>query len=210
MKKVSCLIWVGTRNDPSYVLALLLALKRQTYPAWSAIVQTDGYRADVAEMLRDCAAYLPTEKISVHPTATIDGVWGYGCKTEGIALCTGDYICFQNDDNLVVPGFFAQLVSGIESGYDLVLCDIVHHYNDWTVLQTEPVFGKVDLCSWLAKAALVKTTPWPGNYREADGHFVERMAATGAKVGCVRRPLLIHNAIWWIASLLVGGSCLFC
>jgi hypothetical protein len=148
----------------------------------------------------NCKEYLPTEKIMMVTHHPVEGRWGYSCKQEGINLCTGAAICFQNDDNYVCPGFMAQMVAEINRGHDLVLCDMAHSYHAWEVLRAEPRRGQVDLCSWMAKAELVKGIPWPGTMRgrdfaESDGEFVELMAAKcgTSKIAKIRRPLLCHN-----------------
>lgn len=175
--------------------AFLLSMERQRYKNWQVVFVSDGpmteqYKHPIARQLLDhrCSVIETTEKA---------GRWGHPYRQFGIdrALLNGsDFIGLSNDDNYYAPGYLDQMIYALETEHaDLVLCDYLAHYHGYQVVKSSPQPFGCDLGSWLARADLVKSTPWEGVEFTSDGLYVERLAAKAKGIAYVRRPLFVHN-----------------
>jgi hypothetical protein len=70
---------------------------------------------------------------------------------------------------------------------------MVHSHWQWAYIPTRAMICQCDVGNWLAKARLVKTTPWTVFSSEGDGKYVQALAGKAKSVAYVRRPLFIHN-----------------
>lgn len=185
---------VRLKYPPDRIAALIMSMERQRWKNWEMIVVTDGPLTPWYE--HPASRWLIDGRVQVVQTAESKGRWGHPHRQLGIdrALQDADFIGLSNDDNYYVPGYLDQMVYALESQQaDLVLCDYLSHYHGWQVVRTKPEPFHCDLGCWLARAALVKATPWQGAEFTSDGDYVERLAKAAQKVVKVDRPLFCHN-----------------
>lgn len=180
---------VRLKYPPDRARALLHSLDRQRWDNWEAVLVTDGPEdPDVLYWARREVRCLYTEKRL--------GRWGHPYRQLGIDAARGEWICLANDDNYYVPGFLEQMVgAGTREGADLVICDMLHRYHSWNVTRSSLDGPEIstDVAAWMARADLVKSTPWPGSEFTSDGEYVAALAAKAKRVAHVQRPLVVKN-----------------
>ena len=180
------------KYGPDRLLGLILCLQRQRHQNWELVAVTDGPDRAAVELVETIAARGET-RVRVIVTPEPRGRWGHPYRQLGIDAARGDWIALTNDDNYYVPGWIEQmLIAGRDA--DVVLCDTLHSYFGWGVHATAPQPGGADLGCCMARAALVRAVPWPGDDQYADGRFIQSLAAkAGPRIGHVSRPLFVHN-----------------
>jgi len=186
---VSVLIWCGTKYPANFLLGLLLSLERQTYWNWEAVIQTDGPRDDVRQMLK--CEWLSASKIHLHETPEVRGWWGFHYKQAGFALCQGQYVVATNDDNYHHPVYLQKMMQVAELGYDLVICGLIGPTAIYA--RCVPIQGDCDIACALVRRDLLEKVPWPEvNAPSDDGVWIERLAKAAKKVAIVEKPLFVH------------------
>ncbi len=179
-------IVVRVKYGVEKLAAFKLSMNRQRYENWELIAVTDGPNQD-AEDLRTFLKS-PESEFRIIQTPKPLGRWGHPYRQLGIDAARGEYIGLQNCDNYCSPGFVEQLVLAMQiEQADLAACQIVHSYSGWSV--THP--GS-DLCSWMARADLVKRHPWTGTDAEYEWRYLKELEADG-KLAIVDRPLVVKN-----------------
>jgi Glycosyl transferase family 2 len=186
---VSILIWCGTKYPASYLLGLLLSLERQSYKNWEAVIQTDGPRSDVRQMLK--CEWLSADKIHLHETPEVRGWWGFHYKQTGFAQCKGQYIVATNDDNYHHPDYLRKMLQVAELGYDLVICHLIGPTGIYA--HCVPIERDCDLACALVRRDLLERVPWPEvNTPSDDGVWIERLGKAAKKVAIVQKALFVH------------------
>lgn len=184
-------------NDVRRLNALrseLYSLQAQTYARLEILVVHDGEMPNTGE-----PALPQLSGVNYYATPERKNVFGHNCREFGIARAAGDYICIGNDDNYYMPTYVEWLLSALLAGNaDIAYCDMVHSHKLWKPLTTLPKKGQVDIGCWMAKAALVKSTPWPSHVFNSDGTFFEAMVAKakgpgGGGIVKVPATLFVHN-----------------
>jgi hypothetical protein len=187
---------IRQKYPPDRLQLLCLSMQRQRWQNWELIIVTDG-------PLPYLGRYLPAQydsRIRVIYTDERKGRWGHPYRQLGIDAARGNYIGLSNDDNYYVPGYFEQMVNKLEyTDSDLVLCNMLHAYNNWAVTESyaSARIISTDVGAWLARAELIKKVPWGHDRNDflSDSHYVEKLAETVGlnKVCYVHKPLFIKN-----------------
>jgi predicted protein tyrosine phosphatase len=177
---------VRVKYTPDKMLGFLLSIQRQRYDNWELIFVTDGpnpgaYR--IVEEARDA-------RVRLLETAKSLGLWGHPYRQLGMDACRGELIGISNDDNYYVPGYLEQMVNALQrQDAELALCGALHNYWGW-----RPIEPGRDLGSWLARASLVRRSPWTGEDFFSDVDYIALLEKNAAgRVVMVDRPLLVHN-----------------
>jgi hypothetical protein len=76
---------------------------------------------------------------------------------------------------------------------DFAYCDMVHSHEQWTFFRTTPRMSGLDLGGWLARADLVKATPWRDFGFAGDGTFIEDLVARAPRLAHAPACLFVHN-----------------
>jgi glycosyltransferase involved in cell wall biosynthesis len=181
---------VATYRQPDPLAGLLYSLRCQTYDRWEAIVVHDGpgpeTRAQV-ERLADA-------RVRLIETPQRKGQFGHPWRQVGIRECTGQYIGLTNGDNYYAPVYFEWLLHVLTTRQaDFAYCDLVHSHERWAYFPTAPHKSALDLGAWIAKAELVKATPWRDCGFAGDGTFIEDLVAQARVVVHVPACLFVHN-----------------
>lgn len=186
--KVSMVIAAYRRPDP--LACLLWCLKSQTWDNWEAIVMHDGEGPQDRQVVEG----IGDPRIRFVETAVRQGNWGHPLRGTAVQLAAGDFIGMTNDDNYYAPVYFEWMLHELTvGGADFVHCNMVHSHAEWAAFPTAPRKHQIDMGGWLARADLVKTTPFWDMSFTGDGTFVEELAAKARKVVHVPGFLFIHN-----------------
>jgi glycosyltransferase involved in cell wall biosynthesis len=181
---------VATFEQTDELACLLYSFRAQTYDHWEAIVVHDGPgpagRAVVERIGDPRIVYVETESRR--------GSYGHPWRDRGIAACRGDYIFLTNGDNYYCPVFFEWMLHTLTTrNADLAFCDLVHSHAQWAPLRCGPAKGMVDLGCYVARAALMKTTPFADHGFFGDGVYFEELRRKANMVIHVPKALFVHN-----------------
>jgi hypothetical protein len=179
-------IAVRVKYSPERLLMFLLAMRRQRYENWEMIAVTDGPNADAVKVVESLA----DPRIRIIETAKPLGRWGHPYRQVGIDACRGEFIGLQNDDNYLVPGYLEQMIGAMTmENADLALCRFLHSYCGW-----DDIDNPRDLGAWMARATIVRKTPWSGAELLSDQDYLKALkAAAGDRIVEVKRVLFVHN-----------------
>jgi glycosyltransferase involved in cell wall biosynthesis len=181
---------VAAYHEPDALGCLLFSLKAQTYDRWEAVIVHDGPGPEVRELV----AGLRDDRIRLLETPERRGQYGHPWRRLGIDACTGAYIGLSNADNYYAPVYFEWMLAAlIEQRADFAYCNMVHSYSRYSPVASRPGKGGLDLGAWVARAELVKATPWWDMGFMGDGTFIEDLLDRTAKVVHVPGFLFVHN-----------------
>ena len=181
---------IATFEQGDELACLLYSLLSQTYPHWEAVVVHDG----PGPLARDVVARIGDPRIRLIETSERRGRYGHPWRETGIDACRGDYIGLSNGDNYYAPVYFEWALHLLTTqAADLVFCDVVHSHAQWSVIRSGPRKGEIDIGCWVARAGLVKTTPFRDHGFAGDGTFFEEMLRKAESVLHIHKPLFVHN-----------------
>jgi hypothetical protein len=161
----------------------ILSMQRQRHENWELICVTDGPNIAAVRQVEE----IGDPRIRVIETGKRLGRWGHPYRQLGLDACRGEFIGMSNDDNYYVPGYIEQMLYALDDA-DLATCQTVHSYLGWQITE------EVDVGSWIARAAIVKATPWTGQDHLSDQDYFQALASRArGSVITVKRPLFVHN-----------------
>jgi glycosyltransferase involved in cell wall biosynthesis len=182
---------IAAYNRPDQLSCLIYSLKSQTYPNWEAVIMHDGPGPEV----RTAVERIDDARVRFIETDERLGQYGHPHRSRAISLCTGEFIGLSNDDNYYAPVYFEWMLYALTSADAMFAhCDMVHNYWRWCYFITQPRKNRCDLGSWIARANLVKATPWRDMDFAGDGTFIEDLVRQcRGKVVHVPGCLYVHN-----------------
>jgi GT2 family glycosyltransferase len=121
---------------------------------------------------------------------TIDevGDWGHAKRAHGLALATGDWLGFFNDDDSYEADYLETMLDEAEADdVDVVWCA----WNE----QPRCAFRKYESTAgnFVVRASLAKQVGWTERCYEADGIFIDGLVAAGARTTKIEETLYHHN-----------------
>jgi hypothetical protein len=177
-------IAVRVKYSPERLLLFLLCLRRQRYENWEVVAVTDGPNPAAVEVARS----LNDPRIRLIETEKPLGRWGHPYRQIGLDACGGEFIGMSNDDNYYTPGYLEQMIVAMENA-DLAVCRLLHSYVGWGVAAEG-----TDIGAWIARAALIRQTPWNGLEFTSDRQYLARLKALAKdRIVEIKRPLFVHN-----------------
>lgn len=186
---------IAAYGDPDPLGCLLYALRCQTYKNWEAVICHDGLECWEVEHL--VYQHFTDPRIKLH-RLDHKGQYGHPHRQYGIEQATGDYICLSNQDNYYVPVFFeAMLHTAVTEQADFVYCPLIHDYFDYAYYPSRchGGAGGCDLANWIAKADVVKATPWTDYGFNGDETFINALLAKCRKPMHVLQPSVIVDNV---------------
>ncbi|SRR5579871_4165525 len=181
---------VATYRQTNELACLLYSLKAQTYRNWEAIVVHDGPGYEARALVES----IGDPRIYFIETPQRKGHFGHPWRSLGIEVCTGDYIGLSNGDNYYVPVYFEWMLHALVTGNaDFAYCDMLHSHHHWAYVPSSPRKGGLDLGAWIARAGLVKGTPWRDLGFAGDGTFIDDLVAKARGIVHISKALFVHN-----------------
>lgn len=175
---------VRVKYAPDRLALFMLSMRRQRYDNWEVVAVTDGPNPQAAQFVKQISE--PRLRLIETPKAL--GHWGHPYRQLGLDACRGEFIGMSNDDNYYVPGYLEQMVNALRDA-DLATCQILHNYYAWEICP-----AGTDLGSWIARAELIRKTPWKGQEFTSDQDYIKALTElAGGRVVQIQKPLLVHN-----------------
>lgn len=186
---------IASYRRPRQLLSCVSCLMAQTYKNYELIVVHDG--PDETGVIRELVAGLRRidDRVHYYEMDENKADWGNSSKEYGSKLATGDFIHHSNDDNYYAPVFYEAMLHALQTTQTgIAYCNMIHSHFAYAPFDTQPRRAYIDGGGWIAKADLVKNTPWPEDRKqsEADGIFFEGMTRKAAQVK-VPGFLFTHN-----------------
>lgn len=175
---------VRVKYAPDRLQLLLLSMQRQRYENWEVVAVTDGPNPAAAQLV----SAMQDPRIRLIETEKPLGRWGHPYRQRGLDACRGEFIGMSNDDNYYVPGYLEQMLYALQDA-DFAMCPFLHSYYAWRA-----VHAGLDLGSWIARAFLVRQTPWPGDDFSSDQAYIRLLTELAKdRTAILEHPLFVHN-----------------
>jgi len=100
-----------------------------------------------------------------------DAPWGHKARNRMMQRAKGDFICFQDDDDIYLPGAFERIRAGTERDFNRVHIFRMEYFGQ--ILWTEPVVreGNVSTQMFVVPNEPKKLGAW-GTVYESDFYFL--------------------------------------
>lgn len=115
--------------------------------------------------------------------------WGHAKRSKGLALATSDYIGWFNHDDSYDPHYIAEMMWQAELGNDVVYCG-------WSK-DSSPQFRSARSTSgnYIVKVDVARKAGYTDRHYEADGTFIDRIAAATQSIKFLPGTLYYHNEV---------------
>ena len=115
--------------------------------------------------------------------------WGHDKRAKGLDLATSDYAGWFNHDDSYDPHYIAEMMWQAELGHDVVYCG-------WSKAST-PQFrsGSSTSGNYIAKVEVARKAGYTDRHYEADGTFINRIAAAAQSIKFLPGTLYFHNEV---------------
>jgi len=157
----------------------------QTYRNWEHLICADG-TPGWQEGLEHCHVGGKRQFLS---TVERTGDYGQAARNFALEQARGEYVCFYDDDNLIIPEYLEIMVKGLEaagSGIGMAICRIVHfgplNENVWpeppqVLSGVPPRLYRIDTLQVMFRMELFRQFQWRSDDGYcADGLLFERIA----------------------------------
>lgn len=112
--------------------------------------------------------------------------WGHSKRAHGIELATEDWVGFFNDDDSYRDDYLEKMLAQTDDN-DVVFCE----WNEnpaCTFALYRSTAG-----NFIVRTEIARRVGWTSRVYEADGHFIEAVKASGARIAKVQDLLYFHN-----------------
>jgi len=115
--------------------------------------------------------------------------WGHDKRAKGLDLATSDYVGWFNHDDSYNPDYISEMMRHAEDGNDVVYCG-------WSGNHT-PEFRLASSTSgnYIVRTKVGRDAGYGDRHYEADGTFINRIAALTTFIKFVNRVLYYHNEV---------------
>ena len=172
-------------------LACVYSLLYQTYDNYEIFIHHDGPLNDntLAEKFRKLS-----KKITFIDNLEHRGHWGFFHRHRvSLMEPLPDWVVYTNEDNYYVPVFLERMLKAAKTNDSkMVICDMLHSHNNYTILNTYPAPNGIDMGAFMTHIDLIKDTPWTHYDAAADGKYAHELASktTPVKADGI---LFVHN-----------------
>jgi hypothetical protein len=117
------------------------------------------------------------------------GDWGHDKRAKGLDLATSDYAGWFNHDDSYDPHYIAEMMWQAELGHDVVYCG-------WSK-DSNPQFrsGSSTSGNYIVKVDVARRAGYTDRHYEADGTFIDRIAALNPSIKFLKGTLYFHNEV---------------
>ena len=193
-----CTFVVSAFNRPVELKLCLLSLVCQSRVDWSAIVTDNAMDSTYRDLNRDAVEWVGDPRIQYAYT----GDQAKNCYISaniGAQEAEGEWLAFPSDDGYVCPWYLERMLRRA-ADLDLVYCDIVlGSAQSHRFLSQQPRCCEIDKTGfsvrreWFNRVGGFVIENVDGGASTADGQFIERVVAAGARHGKVDEVLVVHN-----------------
>ena len=119
-------IIIPTYNREKLLSRAIKSIQQQTYTDWELIVvdddSTDGTEEEIMKIKDSRIRYVKND----------ENIGAAGSRNHGVSLAKGDYIAFQDSDDVWRPDKLGKQMRYLcaKDGYDMVYCSFLRHYLD--------------------------------------------------------------------------------
>jgi glycosyltransferase involved in cell wall biosynthesis len=193
--KVSVLI--PTYNQEDIIEQTLLSALTQDYDHLEVVVTDDGSKDRTPQIIRDIQSKYP-ERVKAFLHQENLGVTRN--HTRGLLNCTGEFVAFQDGDDLFLPGKIKKQVSFLQEREDCTICfhdvDVFDSDTNETLYLWSERFGY--------REGGIKTLVRYGNYLPSVSVMVRRKHLPG--YGYDDRIRIGSDWLLWLEALACGGG----
>jgi len=117
------------------------------------------------------------------------GDWGHDKRAKGIDLATSDYAGWFNHDDSYDQNYISEMMRQGELGHDVVYCG-------WSK-DSSPQFksGSSTSGNYIVKLDIARKAGYTDRHYEADGTFIDRIAAATKSIKFLKGTLYFHNEV---------------
>jgi hypothetical protein len=189
---------IGTRNRPTHLAGLLMALHVQKDQRWDAIIVVESDDLDELSGSRVPAAGLsataPQGQVGYTMYQPSKHDWHQSVKNEVAAKAKGEFLCFPNDDSYYVPTFVGTMLQAADfHGWDLVYCDFLYDLFGYVPHAVAPAVGHIDVGGFLVKKRTWQRHPWTQRGQTGDGEWIAQLVAAGVPHGKAPGVLYVRS-----------------
>lgn len=115
--------------------------------------------------------------------------WGHDKRAKGLDLATSEYTTWFNHDDSYDKDFILDMMESASNGADVVYCG-------WSKSATPSFsFGSSTSGNYIAKTSYARRAGYTDRHYEADGTFINRLAALGGTITFLPKVLYFHNEV---------------
>ena len=157
------------------------SLRAQTYCNWKQIICSDGILEEGPRSIADSE-----DNISYFVSSKSYNDYGPGVRQEMLSIVDTEYVCFLDDDNILMPTYLEKMIKAIEeNNVDLSICHCLHYgplpasfgKAPKIITGMPPRLYNIDTIQIVCKTEAIKDIGWQtiGEYY-ADGVTYEMLA----------------------------------
>ena len=168
----------------------------QTNPNWELTIMYDGKPPESIAGIMDL---YNDPRITFTHSERRKQKWGHpNRKTmlEQVKANDDDIILLTNEDNMYVPIFVEAMLKTAKEGVGFVMCDILHNYEDYKVMEVKLKENYIDMGCFCVRADVAKKVGFNHVNFSADGRYAEDCAKyckeKKLEILHIQRPLFIH------------------
>ena len=171
---------VTAHADEAGMLRTVAALLSQTRPPDEIIVLASDTPCEIARKLYTGATFYAEPNLND---------WGHEKRAKGLDLATSDYAGWFNHDDSYEPNYIAEMMWQAELGNDVVYCG-------WSKAAT-PEFrsGSSTSGNYIVKVDVARKAGYTDRHYEADGTFINKIAAVANSIKFLPGTLYFHNEV---------------
>lgn len=99
------------------------SVRAQTFGGWRHVVCSDGVEEGVPRRL--CSG---DDRVEYRVSREAHRDYGPGVRNEVLATVDTEYVCFLDDDNVIMPAYLERMVGAIEAhGAQFAVCACLHY-----------------------------------------------------------------------------------
>jgi glycosyltransferase involved in cell wall biosynthesis len=141
------------------------SLRTQTYKDWIQIICSDGIKEEIPEQI----AKENNGKVIYTWTQKSYNDYGPGVRSEMLNNVESEYVCFFDDDNILMPTYLEKMINAIEENdVDFAICHCLHygplpqHFGKPPAIVTgiPPKLQNIDTIQIVCKTKIIQETGW--------------------------------------------------
>jgi hypothetical protein len=157
------------------------------------------YDGKIPEHTQNIMSLFGDKRIKFTNSKRRNGRWGHpNRKTllKNLEAKKDDFVLITNDDNMYVPVFVDAILSSIKKDTGFIMCNVLHSYIGFDVMETKLKENHIDMGSFAVRASIAKKVGFNHVNFSADGKYAEDCGKycydNHFKILHIKKPLFIH------------------